>query len=210
VDKPAGLPVHGTLDPARDHLEAAVRRMLEARDGRAPEVLRLVHRLDVDTTGVVVLAKTREAAQHLGTTFVARHVGKRYLAAVHLLQPAPTIEWEEKGYLRPGVQGLDGRHRTEVVRSGGKPSRTTFRVLAYDGERALVEARPLTGRTHQIRVHLAHRGMPLLGDALYGAPPSEALRPLLHAERLVFPHPATGRRLELAAPVPDDLARAAP
>lgn len=210
VDKPPGLPVHATVDPRRDHLEALVRRQLRARDGDAPVDLALVHRLDVDTTGVVVFAKTRDAARALGTTFVARHVAKRYLAAVHLLEPAPGVSWEDRNYLKPGVRGLDGRTRTEVVRSGGKPSRTSYQVLSYDGDRAMVEARPLTGRTHQIRAQLAHRGMPLLGDTLYGAPPSEALRPLLHAERLVFPHPATGRRLEVAAPVPGDLVRAVP
>lgn len=200
VDKPPGLVSHATVDPARDHLVAAVARLLRARDGEVGH-LALHHRLDRDTSGAVLLSRQPSLDAALGAAFAERRVDKVYLAVV-ARNPArafPAGELELDAHLAPG-KGPGGR--TLVVRSGGKPARTRVRLRQASGERLLVEARPLTGRTHQIRVHLAHLGFPILGDELYGGAEPNTKRLLLHALRLGLDHPRTGERLRVVAPPP--------
>jgi 23S rRNA pseudouridine1911/1915/1917 synthase len=201
VDKPAGVPSGPTRDPKRPH----VARLAEAQSGRR---LVLLHRLDKDTTGVLLLAKTPEFAAALGDAFKHRRVEKHYLALAAGRRPRTATV---TSYLREGDAG-----RMHTVRSGGMKAVTELRTLAGAREVWAVEARPHTGRTHQIRVHLAQAGCPILGDALYGGAARvgghRVSRQMLHACRLAFDHPATGQRLEIVAPLPEDfvgVARAA-
>jgi 23S rRNA pseudouridine1911/1915/1917 synthase len=215
VDKPAGLVVHpGAGTPAGTLVNALLARLrgLSGVGG----VLRpgIVHRLDRGTSGLLVVAKDDATHLALSRQFAGRSVEKEYLALV-LGVPAA-----REGVVEAPI-GRDPVHRKKMsVRAPrGKSARTRYRVVeAFDGA-ALVRVRIETGRTHQIRVHLASLGHPVAGDALYGGtrrPSSKSaaarealgslLRPALHAARLVFTHPATGERLVFESPVPGDLA----
>jgi 23S rRNA pseudouridine1911/1915/1917 synthase len=161
-----------------------------------------VHRLDRDTTGVVVLAKDRRTAELLSAEFRGRRVGKTYLAVTAGAPPEGVIE-------RP-IGRDPKRPRARAVRPDGKPAITTVRVLARSGDAALVEASPETGRTHQIRVHLSSAGTPIAGDLVYGGPAALRIggvvvrpaRMLLHAWRLNVPF--GGGVLCFEAPLPED------
>ncbi len=200
VDKPPGLVAHATVDPARDHLVAAVSRFLVARDGEVGHLAQQ-HRLDKETSGAVLFCRNPEHDAALGAAFAERRVKKVYWAVV---RPRPGESFppgttELDGYLAPH-KGPGGR--TLVVRSGGKPARTQVRMLREADGRLLVEACPRTGRTHQIRVHLADRGYPILGDDLYGGAAPDTKRLLLHALRLELDHPAREERVCVMAPPP--------
>jgi RluA family pseudouridine synthase len=165
--------------------------------------VRPVHRLDRDTSGLMLVAKSAFVQQILDLQIRDREMRREYLALV-----AGVVEAEEGT-----VDAPIGRHPRDptlraVVPAGGEPARTRFRVVErYEGA-TLVELELETGRTHQIRVHMAHLGHPLLGDARYGGPPVEGLgRQALHAGRLSFLHPTTRARVELEVPLPDDMAR---
>ncbi len=196
IDKPAGLATHATRDPRRDHVLAAVSRLLEARGGASQELF-AAHRLDAETSGVILLAKSRKAATALGAAFADGRVEKLYEAVAWSRDATLDDELSVQSYL------ATRRGRTEEVRSGGVLAHTDFVVRARQGELSLVEARPRTGRTHQIRVHLAARGAAILGDAKYG-PPAAAreARLYLHARALSLTHPTTNERLHLEAPRP--------
>lgn len=209
VDKAAGMVVHPGAGHASGTLVNALLHRVKDLAGVGGELRPgIVHRLDKDTTGCLVVAKNEQALVALQKSFKGREVTKTYLAVVHGSPPA-----------EGRIETLYGRHPvhrqrfTGKVREG-KPAITLFRVLeSFDGA-ALVEVDLLTGRTHQIRVHLAESGHPLLGDTLYGVgrkPKGEAGaaqerlgRQALHAWRLAFAHPRTGKHLALEAPVPDD------
>jgi 23S rRNA pseudouridine1911/1915/1917 synthase len=195
VDKPAGVPAQPTLTHDRGTLPDLVSALLGAR-------VTLVHRLDRETSGVTVLARTPEAAAALAEAFRAGTVEKTYLA----LCAAPPRPAE--GRVDVAIGKDPARAGLRRVHPGGDAAATAYRTVAAGAGAALVEARPETGRTHQIRVHLAHLGAPLLGDARYGGPRRVGEvgvpRVMLHARRLVVAHPATGERLVLEAPVPAD------
>jgi 23S rRNA pseudouridine1911/1915/1917 synthase len=200
VDKPAGLPAHPTV-AGRVNALSLVSELLQ---GVGEGVPILLHRLDADTTGVLLFALTDAANRELSRQFAEREVEKVYLA---LVAGVPPDSFCVKNFLKPGVRG-----RTVAVPSGGQPAETAFCVLRRGEGVALVEARPKTGRTHQIRAHLAGEGFPLLGDSLYGGPlliePGGDRLPirrhLLHAFRLSFSHPATGKETTIEAPLPAD------
>jgi len=200
VDKPAGLVAHATVDPTRDHLVAAVSRYLRTRDGEAGH-LTLVHRLDRDTSGLTVFTRAAELDGVLGSAFAERAVSKTYGAIVRQqpTQPFPTGTTELHSYLAPG-KGPGGR--TVAVRAGGRASRTCVQPLLWEGELVLVQAQPHTGRAHQIRVHLADLGFPILGDTLYGVGEPNIKRMLLHARALSLAHPRTDEPLTLTAKWP--------
>lgn len=204
VDKPAGLPTQATRSDAVGHLLAAVEAYLRRRGGGGGP-LGLQHRLDRGTSGVVVLARTDLARRALAAALAERRVEKVYRALVVAGATPPAVgeEWTcELPLLR--VTGEGGR-RITVVDPAGKPASTCFRWLGSSlPGRGLVEARPTTGRTHQLRVHLAAAGWPVAGDRLYGHGDVEE-RLWLHAWRLTLPHPVDGRLLELEAPLPDVL-----
>ena len=188
VDKPSGLlsvPGKGA------HLADCLLARLEAA---CPGTL-LVHRLDRDTSGVMVFARTRAAQRHLGLQFERRHMSKRYIARVHGHPEA------EGGVIDlPLIADWPNRPRQMVDHVRGKPARTRWSVLERATEAARVELLPETGRSHQLRVHMAEIGHPILGDPLYfdGAAP----RLMLHAERLGLRHPDGGAPMVFVAPCP--------
>jgi 23S rRNA pseudouridine1911/1915/1917 synthase len=189
VDKPAGLLTHETRDLSRPSLTAMVERYL----GRRAFVH---HRLDEGTSGVVLFAKDEAANPGLARSFENRKVTKVYSALIE----RPSVEWPDDVTLDAPVQvDKSGAVRTE---DGGVPSATLVRILQRGALRLLVEARPVTGRKHQIRVHLAGAGAPIVGDLRYGARSSDAGRLMLHAERLDLTHPVTGKPLSIASPRP--------
>jgi len=201
IDKPPGLPAHPTVAGRANALELVA--ALLRREGHEIAPI-LLHRLDADTSGVLLFALTPAANRSLYRQFVAHTVEKVYLA---LVAGSPPAAFAVSNHLKAGVRG-----RTVAVTSGGQPAETVFLTLRQLDGYALVEARPKTGRTHQIRAHLAGRGFPLLGDRLYGGP-GQLLRAgtsvplprhLLHAARLVCHHPEGGAPLAIEAPLPGD------
>ncbi len=161
----------------------------------------IVHRLDKGTTGVILIAKDSKTQELLSGLFKERSVKKTYRAIV---EGKPRLdEWAAHGSI--------GRHPVErkkmaVLKTGGRPSETSFKVLQRLRGFVYLEAYPRTGRTHQIRVHLAHAGYPIVGDETYGrSAKTLALRPLLHACRIEFTHPVTAVPIIINAPVPQDM-----
>lgn len=201
LDKPAGLVVH----PAAGHWSGTLLNGLLARHADAARLPRagIVHRLDKDTSGVMVVGKTLEAVTALSRAIAERRVQRRYLA---LAQGA--LAEAEFSVEAPIARDPASRLRMAVV-AGGKPARTDVRRVAVRDGISAVQCRLHTGRTHQIRVHLAHRGHPLVADALYGGRPSLGLqRQALHAWRLVLPHPTVGGEVAVECPPPPDFAAA--
>ena len=192
--KPAGLlTVPGRGAGNSDCLAARI----QARYADA----RVVHRLDLATSGLVVLARGPAAHRQLGMAFAARAVEKAYVAIVDGLVAADTGEIE-----LPLIADWPNRPRQIVDREHGKPSLTRYRVLARDPQarQTRIELMPVTGRSHQLRVHLQAIGHPILGDALYAPQTVQvaADRLLLHATALSFPHPASGARVDFASAAP--------
>jgi 23S rRNA pseudouridine1911/1915/1917 synthase len=205
VDKPPGVVVHPTWGHRHGTLLNGLlwRALGWADDGTRP---RLVHRLDKDTSGLLVVAKTRAAHAELARAWQRRQVHKQYLAVV-AGRPAA-----ERGRVELAIARDLADPKRRVAGTEGRPSRTDWEVLA-DGALAgrpvaLLCCRPLTGRTHQIRVHLAAAGLPIVGDPLYGSGDGDAPigRQALHAWRLELAHPVSGEPLRLGASVPTDLA----
>jgi tRNA pseudouridine32 synthase / 23S rRNA pseudouridine746 synthase len=197
IDKPAGMPV---LPDGWEKDAPWLVNLLEQQVGR----LWVVHRLDKVTSGVIVFARSAEAHRGLNMQFEHRSVHKVYHALVVGSPP-----WEQYTVRLPLRTDVGHSHRTVVDRSRGKPSITSFRRLESYSDVTLLEAVPGTGRTHQIRAHASACGYPLLGDGLYGAPPSALIdRPALHAWSLSFTHPFTGKRVDFNAPYPEDFLNA--
>ena len=218
VNKAYGVPSQPTRDPDRDNVFDAVTRYLARREGKTP-YLGLHHRLDALTTGLLLLTKAREANASISAQFQSRRIGKSYCAIG--AGSAPVSET----YIRPGatwtadgpIGEAPGREQRFMVGGRGRrPARTEIlceRAVRFAGGVAgMYACNPLTGRTHQIRVHLAWCGLGIVGDPFYGELP-RALRALwpgrmcLHAERLEFEHPMTGERMEVAAPRPEAFVR---
>ncbi len=202
IAKPAGLAVQGGTGTAR-HLDG----LLDALKFEAPERPRLVHRLDRDTSGVLLLARSAAAARALTEAFRARDAEKLYWAVV---AGCPEVG---EGAIDLALSKQPGRAGEQMVvdRDGGQKAVTDFKVIDRAGKRAAWLALwPLTGRTHQLRVHCAAIGTPILGDGKYGGkeaflPGDGAARRMhLHARRIRIRHP-NGRPLEVTAPLPDDL-----
>jgi 23S rRNA pseudouridine1911/1915/1917 synthase len=229
IDKPAGLVVHpapgapdGTLVNALLHHCGGT---LSGIGGKLRPGI--VHRIDKDTSGLLVVAKSDVAHRGLAAQFKAHDLERRYLAVAHgapdpaepRLRSLPGIGWEPGGVLR--IEGNVGRHpgdrkRMTVLSEDGKPAVTRARVLERFGPgpapvASLLECRLETGRTHQIRVHMAFAGHPLVGDAAYGrrrgpGPLGTFPRQALHAASLGFVHPVSGEALRFEAPLPADIA----
>ncbi len=198
IDKPSGL----LAVPGRGaHLQDCVATRAQALFADA----RVVHRLDMATSGLMLMARGAAAQRALGNTFARREIDKHYIAVVAGLVAAPAGDgWGEIEL--PLAADWPRRPRQKVDPCRGKPSLTRYRVLSHDPKMhsTRVELRPLTGRSHQLRVHLLAIGHPILGDALYAPPEVQAqgARMLLHASALALPHPLNGERLAFTSPPP--------
>ncbi len=198
IEKPAGLVVH----PAPSHKgETLVDQLAGILEGGDPERPGIVHRLDKDTSGLLVVARTEEAHRALAAQVAARQVERVYLALArgHLESRTGTID---------APIGRERRTRTRMAVSGtgAREARTHFTVLELLPKDSYVEARLETGRTHQIRAHFAAIDHPLVGDPTYGAGEAYGLkRQFLHAHRLGFAHPVSGEGLEFSSELPVDL-----
>jgi len=206
LDKPAGLVVH----PAPGNWQGTLLNGLLARDPKAVLLPRagIVHRLDKDTSGLMVVARTRATMDALVQMIARREVSRQYQAlAHHAWTSGPERDVE-------APIGRDPRNRlrmavVDATLQSGKPARTSFKLMHSVSHGCRVLCTLHTGRTHQIRVHMAFIGHPLLADALYGGGPAAGMqRQALHAWRLAFVHPVTGRQLEFLAPLPADMRHA--
>ncbi|MGD1118661.1 MAG: RluA family pseudouridine synthase [Dehalococcoidales bacterium] len=203
IDKPAGLAVHpapGTPDHTLVNAVLNYLPGLAADDGSVRPGI--VHRLDKDTSGLILVAKNRVAQANLSDQFKSRTVSKSYLVLVKgRLTP-------EKGIIEADI-GRDPHHRQRMaVVAGGREARTDYRVIRYYGNYTLLEIKPETGRTHQIRVHLAAIGFPVAGDTTYGEKSPRFPRQFLHAHKLRFQLPSTGAFVEFESSLPEDLEKA--
>ena len=199
IDKPHGwMLVPFSWQKTQRNLQAALVSSISAGDfwarSRGLKFLRFVHRLDADTTGVMLFAKSQGAVESYSELFESRRMEKAYLAVVAGV-PKQDV-WACRLKLGPDKRQV-GRHRVDA--RDGKDAETHFRVLQRGDSRALIECRPLTGRTHQIRIHLAESGCPILGDELYGRT-ERGMDMALRAVRLAYADPFTRRRVEIHAP----------
>ncbi len=200
IDKPAGMTVHpGPGHSAHTLVNAVLARCPDLRGVGAQGRPGIVHRLDKDTSGLVIVARNERAHTSLSRQLKERRVEKGYLALVHGRVEPP------EGVIEAPI-ARDPRHRQRMaVVEGGREARTAYRVARYLDSYTLVEVTPYTGRTHQIRVHFAALGHPVAGDAIYGRRSPVLGRQFLHAFRLAFRHPRTGERVHVEAPLPADL-----
>ncbi|MDP1835625.1 MAG: RluA family pseudouridine synthase [Chlamydiales bacterium] len=205
INKPVGMVVHPAPGNWHGTFVNALLYHCKGLEGDSSHLRPgIVHRLDKDTSGVLVAAKTNAAHQKLVALFSGRHVDKEYLAIC--------IGSPGKGEVEAAI----GRHPTQrklmtVLETGGRPARSLYETLSFNSELSLVRIQLVTGRTHQARVHMRHAGFPILGDATYGRQAVNAKfgveRQLLHAEVLSFPHPISGESMTFKAKVPEDMQR---
>lgn len=193
-DKEHGIPSQQTPSDGYNNLFAALQRYLAA-EARMDAYVALHHRLDRETGGIILFSIDREANRQLGNAFQHRRVQKDYLAWVS------GNPQEDQWISLEDIGRKEGRYCT-LPPGEGKTARTIFTVLWRETQRTLVWARPMTGRTHQIRLHLAARGIPVLGDRTYGNGQGERL--YLYSHRMTLPHPVTRSELRLIAPLPSD------
>jgi 23S rRNA pseudouridine1911/1915/1917 synthase len=206
INKPAGLVVH----PAAGNWSGTLLNGLLARSPAHMQLPRagIVHRLDKDTSGLMVVARTRQSMDRLIEMIAARQVRRQYLALAH-------HDWKRATQVTVDKPiGRDPRNRLRMAvvnleQQSGKTARTHFTCLQTGGQYCWVQALLDTGRTHQIRVHLSEMGHPLVADGLYGGKPTLGMaRQALHAQSLELPHPVTGLPLAFQAPLPADMAAA--
>jgi 23S rRNA pseudouridine1911/1915/1917 synthase len=198
VDKGAGLVVH----PARGHRDSTLSQLLAgSAAGGDPERAGIVHRLDRDTSGLLLVSRSEEVHRLLQAALAERRIEREYLALVQGRPPART------GTIEAPI-GRDPRVRTRMAVGGAhaREARTHFVLERAFADTSLLRVRLDTGRTHQIRVHMKAIGHPVLGDPEYGTPDVLGLtRQFLHASRLAFDHPLSGERIEVLSPLPADL-----
>jgi RluA family pseudouridine synthase len=185
IDKPAGMPSAPTAQAAA----GSAQTILEAQLGGGTHLF-VVHRLDAATSGVLLFARTRDAAAALSQAFADQQIGKRYLA---LVAAAPTAE---RGEIEMALGSARGRATLDPA---GRPARTSWQVAERRADATLLAVEPHTGRLHQIRAHLAATGMPIIGDRLYGGRPAPRL--MLHAAEVRLPPTAGGTVIQSASPL---------
>ena len=201
VDKPPGIVVHPTYKNKSGTLQDAVLCHLGDRSGVSP---RIITRLDKDTSGLVLVALTPEAHARIQKDAHAGRVTKEYLAIVRGIPDPP------RGTIAlPLARSPDDRRRV-IVTPAGQASETRYEVLTSRDGRSLVRCELVTGRTHQIRVHLMAAGWPVVGDPTYGEPDERIARQALHCWRVALLHPITRERLQIEAPMPPDMAEVEP
>ena len=200
VNKPADMPTH----PSHGHLDDTLANALAFKAAVRGErfVFRPANRLDRNTSGIVLVAKDQISACRLFEQMRAGNVKKTYIA---ILDGVPSVM---RGTVDAPIARADEGVLMRTVSDEGREAHTEYNVVATsrDKKHSLVVLRPLTGRTHQLRVHMAHLGCPILGDFLYGKESPLLPRHALHAARLEFDHPADGRRMLVSSPLPDDMA----
>ena len=198
--KPADMPTH----PSHDHYDDTVANALAYRYAKngEPFVFRPVNRLDRNTSGLLLIARNRTSAGKLSEAIKSGKIRKSYLAILD--GEMPLGEGVIDACLHRTAESIILREVCSPDAPDADPSRTEYRVLAVENGHTLVEARPITGRTHQLRVHFAYIGHPLTGDDLYGSPSDAIARHALHARTLAFPHPVTNEILKITAPLADD------
>jgi 23S rRNA pseudouridine1911/1915/1917 synthase len=208
INKPSGLVVHPGAGVADGTLaNALLFRFPELRGVGPDDRPGIVHRLDKETSGVMVVARSREAYGSLLKLFKRREVHKTYLGLVwgRVTKTEGEFTWSIGRHVKHGQRfSTRGRNPRQAL--------TAYTVKKLFKDSSLLELRPVTGRTHQIRVHLAAAGHPIVGDRRYGhrRPKKESSRLFLHAWKLAFPHPVTGRMMEFEAPLPDELQKLIP
>ena len=191
--KSGNMPTH----PSHGHYEDTLANALAFRYRAHPYVFRAITRLDRETSGVVLTARTALAAERLSRAMREGEIEKTYLALVLGVPP-------ERGEIDLSIRRKPESVMLREVHPEGAPARTRFRRMATAGGVSLLAVFPLTGRTHQIRLHLSASGFPIVGDCLYGRVCDGAERTMLHAARIVFPHPIDGQKRVLTAPLPED------
>lgn len=207
VNKPAHLPTVATLDNARDNLVNAVKRLLDI------SYLGIHHRLDAETSGCVLLTTSEDANPFAARLFQENLIQKEYVAICAAQRPVPEGTWEVKNQLvraekkrnrYASTEELKKQFPEKVIPEEGSYAFSRFERLQIKGDTVLLRATPITGRTHQLRVHLSEYGLPILGDRLYGGPTAERL--MLHAWKLSFRGP-DGTDIVVEAPIPDQFKR---
>ncbi len=202
INKPSGMVTH----PAPGHhsgtvVHALLHHCRTLSSGSAVCRPGIVHRLDKETSGILLAAKTTQAHQKLVEMFSRRELEKTYLAVC-------IGSFEGNGSIVEPIKRHPIRRKEMAIDVEGKPATSLFKVIDSDGIFSFIEVRPITGRTHQIRVHLKYKGFPVLGDSVYGFSSWNkkygASRQMLHAHRLKFNHPITGAAMNLEAPLPED------
>lgn len=203
AEKPAGLPSQPTVDKRRPVFFTLLKKQLTEERGNS-FYLALHHRLDRDTSGVMIFAKNKIANEPLAEMFKKHLIQKTYLC---LTQFRKTPEsWDVQNHLAETRDPVLKKMKMHSVRSGGDKAHTLFRRLEVYKKGLLIEAKPLTGRMHQIRVHLAEEGLGIYGDDIYPSPKApQAPRLMLHALRLEFTHPFTQQAMNIECPVPRDM-----
>jgi 23S rRNA pseudouridine1911/1915/1917 synthase len=208
VDKPAGLVVHSAAGSRAPTLVDSLRKRMPLAPAAGPERPGIVHRLDKGTSGLMVVAKTDEAYAGLVSAMKEQRIHKTYLTLVEGSFSVP------RGRIEAPIRRSARNPMSMAIAAGGRPSVTEFEVLESLGPLSYLKVFLRTGRTHQIRVHLAHIKHPVVGDRRYGGGaehPAQRLgleRPFLHSAELNFEHPVTGASLHVEQPLPGDLKRA--
>lgn len=196
VNKPLGMPTH----PSQGHHTDTLANAVMYRYRNENFTFRAITRLDGDTTGVVLVARNALSAQRLTDSLQKGDIKKEY-AAVVLGVPTP-----EKGVIDASIARCEDSVIKRKISQDGRNALTKYELdfMRNDGKYSLVKAFPITGRTHQIRLHLSHIGYPIYGDFLYGKP-IDGVRAYLHCRRLTLPHPITGESITVEAPLPEDI-----
>ncbi len=200
LNKPPHMPTHPSHGHFSDTLANGLCFYMQKKD--EPFVFRSVNRLDRNTSGIVLVAKNRISANRLYGAMQKGLITKKYIAL--LLGTLPKKEGRIDTYIRRREKSIITREVCGALPDAARAI-TNYEVLSSDGALSAVKASPITGRTHQLRLHFAHLGVPILGDDLYGKKSEEISRQALHAYYLSFPHPKSGKVTELFAPLPNDM-----
>lgn len=203
LNKPAFFPSEPTITGKRDNMHDAVVRWLWKRNPslRNPPYAGIMHRLDCETSGVILFTKQRTVNNAVHDMFENHTARKVYRAVTVRPAKLPSHEFSADTFTgRISAKSAAAKWGELPESRGGVHAHTDFTLIELSENKLFIEARPLTGRTHQIRVHLSSLGMPIIGDTLYGAPAGD--RMYLHAQSLTFPHPVTGRIMTITSPLP--------
>ncbi len=197
VNKPPYMPTHPSHDHQCDTLANALAFHFKSR--KTPFVFRAINRLDSQTSGLVMIARNKISAQRLSEDMRAGKIRKSYFAVLHgSLQPP-------EGRINAPIKRAEDSKMLRIVCEDGAPSLTQYKTIVANEMYSAVYAAPITGRTHQLRVHFSSKGNRICGDTLYGYPCEYINRQALHAFRLEFPHPSSGEPMCIYAPLPDDM-----